>query len=477
MTSIINNILKDGNGNEHQIKSPGSGELLGKIKYGDANDVNEAVQAASHATKEFSTLSIFERTEILVNIAGKIQEKRMSIAELLSKEHGKPLYTEALGEVDSCITSFRDAASQMNSITDEIIPLRDSTKRAFAYRKPRGVYAVITPWNFPIGNACTYYIAPGLAAGNTIVWTPAPSCPNTAQALMECVIEAGMPEGALNLVIGEGPVVGDTAVTHELTNAIGFTGSTKTGEIIAQRSGIKPCLLELGGNGPSIVMQDANINQAAKAIAAGSFVNAGQVCTSTERVLVHDSVADELIESLQGEIKSIVLGDPLDKNTTMGPVHNDDTVKKIMTHIRDAVDKGARLVTGGSIDDQFPTSLYVKPTLIDRVSKSALINTEETFGPVIGLVRYKTEFELDEIINSSPYRLSGSIFSEDIRHSMLLAEKLNFGFININEASNYWEPQVPAGGASGSPSGYDRSGGKASIENMSETQTIVVNMQ
>lgn len=458
------------------VISPGSGEVIGRIPMGTKDDVDRAVRAAHRESFALASMTVFERAELCMRIADAIEGRKEELARLLSQEHGKPYSTEGLGEVSACIASFREAAEQIKWMNSEIIPLRDPNKRAYAYRRPRGVYAVITPWNFPIGCASGYYLAPGLAAGNTIVWIPAPSAAATASAFMRCIEEAGVPKGAINLVIGEGAVVGDAAVVHELTCGIGFTGSTPVGQTIASRAKAKPCLLELGGNGPSIVLEDADLELTADALIRGSFANAGQICTSTERVLVHEAVAEPLAAILKDKMQSIVLGDPLNPATTMGPVHNQGIADKLIAQLQDATARGAKVLAGGRIREGSPTGLYVEPTLVDHVPLEALLNIEETFGPVLPLVRFAKQADLPDAVASSPYRLSAAIFSRNLDKALTMAEQLRFGFVHVNEAGNYWETQIPAGGTSGSPSGHGRSGGKWSIEEMSEIRTVIITL-
>ncbi len=470
----INGKWYKGNGEEQDVISPVNGEVIGQIPLGTAEDVDLAVKAADASKHLIEKMTVFERAETLNQIADAVDRRQKDLAELLTLEHGKPI-TEALGEVATTAQVFREAGEQIKWMNSEIIPTRDRNKRAFAYRRPKGVYGVISPWNFPLGSATSYYIAPGLAAGNAIVWVPATSSSAVASEFMKCVEETNLPKGVLNLVIGRGAVAGDALVVHELTSAIGFTGSTKTGEIIHSRAGAKSVLLELGGNGPTIVFEDADIEHAATSLVDASFVNAGQICTSTERVLVHESVADDFAEAVMERVKKIKLGDPLDKDTVMGTVHNANTAETVANHVNDAVAKGAKVLTKSS-GKEWPTKMYVEPVIVDYITKEMKLNTEETFGPVIPIVRYKDEDELNELIDSSPYRLAAAVFSRDTERALKFAESLKFGFTHINEASNYWETQIPAGGTAGSASGYGRSGGKASIEEMSEVCTVILSL-
>src|SRR5690606_13933425 len=286
-------------------------------------------------------------------------------------EHGKPYQAEALGEVDAAVTAFRDAADQVVCMTTESIAVRDPAKRVLVTRRPRGVYAVITPWNFPIGVAAIYYLAPGIATGNTIVWTPGPSVSGIAARLTEVLHDAGLPPGVLNLVTGEGPVVGNGAIRHPDVDAVGFTGSTPTGRLVAEAAAGKPVQLELGGNGPSIVLDDADLDVAAAAIAGGAFANAGQICTSTERVLAHASVAGDLAERVAEHARKVVLGDPFDAATTMGPVHTVEVARRVCDQVEAAAACGARVLVGGSRQPGAPTANYVQATVVDDVPASA----------------------------------------------------------------------------------------------------------
>jgi len=368
------------------VVSPGTGETIGQIPMGNAEDVDKAVEAACLAAPTLEALSVFERAELCVRIADAIENRKEELAKILSMEHGKPYYTEGLGEVEGSILAFREAAEQIKWMNDEIIPMHDKTKRAYTYRKPKGVYAVITPWNFPLALPSIYYLAPGIAAGNSIVWSPATYTSAAASVFMKCFEDANLPKGTVNLVLGKGSVVGDALVVHPKVDAVTFTGSPETGMMIEGRAGIKPTAMELGGNGPTIVYKDADLDLTAEELLGGSFANAGQICTITERVLIDDSIADKLVEKMMAKIGEYILGDPFDKNTTMGPMNNQPTVDKVNQHIKDAVDKGAKIVVGGGVLDDAPTGLYFKPTIIDHVSPDSLINVEETFGPVIPFI-------------------------------------------------------------------------------------------
>lgn len=459
------------------VVSPATGEVLGRLPLGTADDVDRAVARATAAAGELGALSPFERAELCEAVADAVDARADELARLLALEHGKPLEAEARGEVAVFAGAFREAAQQIRWMTGEVVPAHDETKRVLVARRPLGVYGVISPWNFPLGVPSLYYLGPGLAAGNALVWTPAPSTSLVALAVAEAIADAGaLPEGALNVVTGDGPVVGDALARHAGVHGVGFTGSTAVGERVAQAAAGKPVLLELGGNGPSIVLADADVELAAAAIAGSSFANAGQVCTATGRVLAHESVADELAERLAAHAAEIVVGLPLDAATTMGPVHREALADRIVGQLDAAVSGGATVVAGGRRRDDLPTRNYLEPTVVDRVPPGASLHVDETFGPVAPIVRFGSGDELRELVDASPFGLFGALFSRDVARAMRLAERLPAGTINVNGPSNYWEPHLPAGGAAGRASGVGRAGGRWSIEAMSQVHTITVSL-
>jgi len=452
------------------VISPITGEKVGDLAMGSAKDVDVAVQGALKALPVLMNMSAFDRAAMLNRIADEMDKRRESLAKLLSDEMGKPL-GDALGEVGGSANAFRECAHQIPYIVSEILPCREANRLCLSIKRPVGVFGIITPWNFPIGTPVMYYLAPGLAAGCPMVWNPATSTAAVASAFMECIKAADIPEGALSLVIGKGTVVGHALSVHPDVAGIGFTGSTATGETICSEAKAKHTLMELGGNGPCIVLKDADLDLAADKIMAGSFANAGQVCTSTERVLVDDTVADDLVEKVMARMKNYVLGE------NVGPMHSMETVNIVKAHVADALEKGAKLLCGGKCDETRPTPHYFEPTVLDHVSADSLLNIEETFGPVLPLVRFKDESEIPQLIRCSNYRLFGAIFTKDVEKAILMAQSYNFGCINVNEASNFWDTMLPAGGGGGGASGHGRSGGKFSILEFMEERAININLQ
>lgn len=457
-----------------EVRSPGSGELVGQVRLGTADDVDRAVAAARAAAPGQRESSVFDRSALCRRLADAIDAHAEELARLLTTEHGKPYHAEALGELGAAATAFRDAADQVVSLRSESVAVRDPAKRVLVSRRPRGVYAVITPWNFPLGVASIYYLAPGIAAGNTIVWTPAPSVSSIAVRFAEVLHEAGLPPGVLNVVTGDGAVVGQAAIKHPGVAAVGFTGSTPTGRRVAEAAAGKPVQLELGGNGPSIVLDDADLDLTATAVAGGAFANAGQICTSTERVLAHASIASDLAERVAERARAVVLGDPFAKDTTMGPVHTAELAERVRRQVSDAAAAGGRVLVGGGKPADAPTPHYVEATVVDGVPRTADLHVAETFGPVVPIVHWETEEELAELVAASDFGLSGAVFGRDLGRAIPLAERLPCGIVNLNETSSYWEPNIPAGGASGTGSGYGRTGGPWSLEEMTERQALVI---
>jgi acyl-CoA reductase-like NAD-dependent aldehyde dehydrogenase len=457
-----------------QATSPATGESIGEVAQGDRGDARRAVAAARDAFPAWAAATAFERADALRRIADACERRREELARVLTLDQGKPLHAESYDEVDELVAMWRGAAEDGIRIEGSIPPSATKGTRVLLLRRPKGPVAVVTPWNWPYTMPAEL-IAPALASGNTVVWNPAPSTAVCSGLLAECVAEAELPPGVFNFVPGEGPVVGDEIVSHPHVAAVGFIGSTATGNRIAQRAAGKALLLEMGGNGPLVVLDDADLDAAADAAVVACFLCAGQSCTAGERLLVDERVRDGFVARLAERVAaSAQLGDPLAEGTQMGPLNNEGVAAKMDAHVQDAVRRGARVVTGGERSSAFPTDLYWPATVLDRVPADAQAAREETFGPIAPVVSIGGLDEAIELTNASPYGLLSAIYTGDLRKGLRYAEEVRSGLVNINETTNYWENHLPFGGGAGTDSGSGRVGGRHPFELLTELQTVVI---
>ncbi len=463
-------------GERFEATSPATGESLGTVPEGTRADAGRAIAAANEAWREWAAKSAFERAAAMGRVAELIEERRDELARTLTLDQGKPLRAEAYGEVEELVVYWHMASADATRLAGSMPPSVDASKRILAYRVPRGVVGVITPWNWPYTMPAEL-IAPALAAGNAVVWVPAPSTAVCAVKLAECVVDAELPAGVFSMVTGPGPVVGDEVASSPGVHGIGFIGSVQTGLTVAARAAGKATLLELGGNGPMVVLDDADVEGAAEASVTASFLCAGQSCTAGERYLVHENVYDEFVECVDAVVERAVrLGDPLADETTMGPLNNEPTAEKMDRHVADAVDRGAELVVGGSRAAGFPTDLYWQATVLTEVTEEMEVAREETFGPVVPVTRISSDEEALRIANASPYGLLTAVWTRDLARGLRFAEAVDAGWVNINESTNYWESHLPFGGRAGSSSGVGRVGGSSVLEAFTEPKTVVVSL-
>ena len=459
-----------------EATSPATGESLGSVVEGTREDAQRAIAAANDAWRDWARRSAFDRAAAMDRVADLIVERRDELALTLTLDQGKPLHAEAYGEVDELVEYWRMAAADAKRLDGSMPPSVSADKRILSYSVPRGVVGAVTPWNWPYTMPAEL-IAPALAAGNAVVWAPAPSTSICAARLAECIVDAELPPGVFSMVTGPGPVVGDEIAASKGTHAIGFIGSVATGEHVARRAAGKPTLLELGGNGPMIVLEDADVRAAAEASLAASFLCAGQSCTAGERFLVHEAVHDEFMQELLAAIgREIRLGDPFAPETTMGPLNNEATAAKMDRHVGDAVDRGAEVVAGGARAGGFPTRLYWQATVLAGVTEEMEVAREETFGPVVPITPVRSEEEALAIANASPYGLLTAVWTRDLARGLRFAEAVDAGWVNVNESSNYWESHLPFGGRAGKSSGSGRVGGRHAMEAFTEPKTVVLTL-
>jgi acyl-CoA reductase-like NAD-dependent aldehyde dehydrogenase len=474
---LIGGEWADGRGGEAlPLTSPATGQEIALVEQGTRTDVEDAVKRAWQAQAVLARMNPFERAALCHAVADRLLARREQIARDITLEQGKPYATQALAEVEVAAGMFGDAAECAKRLAGEVLPSAETSKRVLTLRQARGVYGIITPWNFPLAIP-SEYLSAGLATGNAMVWKPSEWTPLAATHLAGAFLDAGVPEGTVNLVLGAPDQVGDEVAANPGIVAIGLTGSSRTGELVARRAAGKPLLLELGGNGPTIVFADADLEGAVARTAAGCFDNAGQVCNATERILVQRDAHDDLVAGLVEAAQVQRLGLPFDPDTTLGPLTNEPTAAKVDAHLADAARRGAEVLTGGDRAEGQPTPLYYQATVIDAVSPDMRLNLEETFGPVAPVLTFASEEEALELAASCPLGLNAGLFTGDLGRALRVAERLRCGTVHVNETSCYWQPHTPAGGFTGTRSGMGRIGGMYTLLEMTQLKTITFDLK
>ncbi|HZD87445.1 MAG TPA: aldehyde dehydrogenase family protein [Gaiellaceae bacterium] len=456
------------------IVSPVTGETLAEAPDASTADVDAAVAAARRAQPAWAARSAWERAEVCHAIAELIDERREEFARELTLEQGKPYASEALADIDETAENFRIAAEDVKRMETAVIPSQDPGKRILTFRRPNGVYAAITPWNFPT-LIPVELIAPGIAAGNTIVIKPSEWTPLAMANFMRIMADAGLPEGVVNVIYGGGEV-GARLVTHPDVDGIGFVGSHATAEKIVRAAGMKRSLIEASGNGPVIVCEDADLARAAQGAVFGGFFCAGQVCCATERVLVHERVHDAFLDEVLRAAAEWPLGDPFETGTKVGPMNNEPTARKMDAHLEDAVGKGAEVVLGGSRAGGHPTDLFYEPTVVTGVGLDTLINRDETFGPIVPLIRVASDDEALAAANDSHLGLQAAVYTSSLSRAFRYADHLRVGNVVVNDSTDYWEAHEPFGGAAGTQTGWGRIGGRYTMLDMTDLRTVVLDV-
>jgi acyl-CoA reductase-like NAD-dependent aldehyde dehydrogenase len=447
--TFINGKWIDGEGNLVTLTSPVDGRVLGSYQNSSLEQVDLAIKSAKEAQKKWAEVPLLDKLDLLQKAHEIGMKYGEEMARTITLEMGKTI-TEAREEVyELGISNIEHTIGEVQRFRGWTLPStfeRTNNKRIYVTHAPIGVISAITPWNFPISLAAEI-IPYALAVGNTIVFKPSETTPFSAEWFVRLFDEAGFPPGVINLVQGKGDV-GHKLVTHQDVRGVCFTGSAAIGEKIAQAAGLRRTLLELGGNGPQIVMEDANLEEAVEAAVNGCFYNAGQVCTAAERILVHESVHDEFVQLLVERTKKIKSGNPLEDDTEIGPLSSQTIVNKMNEHIEDAVSKGAHVVYGGNHD-----GLYYKPTILINCNQSMLLGKDETFGPIAPIIKFRTREEAVEIANDTQYGLTSSVFTSNLEDAWYMADQLEHGTVHINESTNYWDFLAPFGGMKNSGNG------------------------
>ncbi len=455
-----------------EIVSPVTGELLAAVPDASAEDVERATRAAREAQPHWAALSAWERADVCHAIADLIEARKEEFARELSLEQGKPWRGEAIPDIEETAENFRIAAEDVKRMETAIVPSRDVNKKILTLRVANGVYAAITPWNFPT-LIPVELIAPGIAAGNTIVIKPSEWTPIAMANFMQIMADAGLPDGVVNVIYGAGEV-GERLVTHPNVDCIGFVGSHGTAEKIVRAAGLKRSLIEASGNGPVIVCADADLARAAQGAVFGGFFCAGQVCCATERVLVDRRVHDDFLAEVVKAAAEWKLGDPFEDGTMVGPMNNEPTARKMDAHVEDAVAKGAEVVLGGARESGRPTGLYWQPTVLDNVGLDTLVNREETFGPIVPLITVAGDDDAIAVANDSHLGLQAAVYTRSLSRAFRYAEALRVGNVVVNDSTDYWEAHEPFGGAPGTRSGWGRIGGRYTMLDMTDLKTVVL---
>jgi succinate-semialdehyde dehydrogenase / glutarate-semialdehyde dehydrogenase len=459
-----------GDGEEIEVRSPATDELLATVTASSATQVEAAVRAAAEAFPAWRKVSLLERVELCRAAFAICMERADEIAEQITKEVGKTIRESREEMVEYTADHFRRASEDVLRHAGKVLPStqeRSNDKRIIVVQEPVGVIAAVTPWNFPVDIA-GIPIVYGLAVGCTVVWKPSEQAPLCANMFAEVIHDAGFPPGTLNVVHGRGDV-GSALVTHPDVASVVFTGSTRTGEQVARDAALKNRVLELGGNGPQIVLADANVEKAADAAIVGCFYLAGQCCTAAERILVHESVKDEFVAALVERTKALRVGDPLDEETDMGPLCTDEVLARTIEHVEDAVAKGARVVHGGGHEGRFH-----EPTILDGVTSDMSIAKEETFGPVAPIMTFGDLDEALAVANETDYGLTAAVFTRSLHDAWHAAEELRHGTVHINETTNYWDQLAPFGGVKKSGAGRELAGWM--IDALTETKQITFDL-
>lgn len=459
------------NGKTFDVHTPIDGSTIARAQLATHSDVDRAVNAPKE-NSSIRDLPAIERIEIFNCAAGILEQHKSEFARILQLEAGKTVH-DASGEVEAAIHRLRLTMEEARKIFGEYVPGDWSTttvgKIALVIREPVGIIAAITPFNYPLYMAVSK-IAPALLAGNTVVAKPSSTNPISAILLVKILESAGVPEGSLNIITGKGDETGDALITNQGLNMINFTGSTPVGRRVSQLAVMKRLHLELGGKGYALVLEDADLDLAAKKCVFGSLKYAGQRCDAVSAVLAMDAIADDLVGRIVKEVDQWKFGSPLDESVAIGPVISKHAAEGIHAMVMDAVKKGAELLRGGKFNEA-----YYEPTVLDNVPIYADIAKEETFGPVVTILRFKKEDEALRFAKSSKYGLESCVFTNDFYKMWHIAKSLECGEVTINDYPLHGVGYFPFGGVK--DSGMGREGIGYSIDEMTNLKTIVFNLE
>lgn len=446
--------------------NPYTGKVYARVQKAGVEDVGTVLAGAYAARKPWAAAPAAERARVLRAAADRLEERRAEVREVLTLEGGGT-YGKAMFEISQTVDLLRTAAADAEKILGEVFHT-DPAKLSFTLRRPKGTIVAVSPWNFPL-ILSMYKVAYGLATGNTVVFKPASETPVVGLKIGELFDGLGLPPGALSVITGPGSVLGDALIDDPRTSFVTLTGETTTGRHLAQRCAaqLKGYTLELGGKNPLIVLADADLDHAVNAAAFAAFFHSGEICMSTDRVIVEASIADEFAARLAAKADALRMGDPNDPETDIGPLISDDQVQKVHAHVEDARAKGARILAGGTWQDR----LY-RPTVVAGVTPEMRIYGEETFGPTAQVIAARDAEHALEIANDTTYGLSSGVITNDLEKAMFLAEGLEAGMVHVGDGSVDAEAPCPFGGCK--QSGQGREGGRWSIEELTEVKWVTI---
>jgi succinate-semialdehyde dehydrogenase/glutarate-semialdehyde dehydrogenase len=451
------------------VDNPANGETIGHVPFFGAVETTQAVEAAARAFVTWSAKTAKERASILRKWFDLISANQEDLALILTTEQGKPL-AESRGEVAIAAAYVEFYAEEARRIYGETIPSPRKDARILAIKQPIGVAGAITPWNFP-SSMITRKVAPALAAGCTVVLKPATETPFSAIALVLLAERAGIPAGVFNIVTGKSSEIGKVLCEHPAVRVVGFTGSTEVGKILYQQAavGVKKLGLELGGNAPFIVFDDADIDAAVEGVMVSKFRNMGQTCVCANRIYAQDAIYDAFVAKLTKKVNAMKVGPGTEAGVSHGPLINQASVAKVEEHIEDALKHGAKLMSGGkrhSLGGNF-----FQPTVLADVPVSALVTREETFGPIAPVYRFKDDVDVIAQANASPYGLASYFYARDLGRVWRVAEALEYGMVGVNTGLITTEV-APFGGVK--ESGLGREGSSHGIEEFVEIKYIMM---
>ena len=474
--NLINGTWQDAaSGATFDRRNPATGELVATYTKSNATDVDNAVAAAKHAYASWRLYPAPKRGEIIFRAAQILADRKEEFAREMTEEMGKVI-AEARGDVQEAIDMAYYMAGEGRRLYGQTTPSELREKFNMSVRRPLGVCGVITPWNFPMAIP-SWKVLPALIAGNTIVFKPATNTPRSAIRFVEVLIEAGLPEGVVNVVLGTGAEVGDAIVDHPDVPLITFTGSNATGKKVAVRGAKnnKRVSLELGGKNAVIVMDDADLDLAVDGIIWSAFGTSGQRCTAASRIVAHRSIQKELVERLAARADAMQLGDGQDEAVHVGPIVSAAQLDRIQEYVAIGTGEGARLVTGGTRerDGSLGSGHFMRPAIFDEVASTMRIAQEEIFGPVVSVIPVDSLEEAIQVVNGVEYGLSASIFTANVNSAFRAMQDINTGILYVNAGTIGAEIHLPFGGTKGTGNGH-REAGIAALDFVTEWQSLYV---